>query len=101
VTTVAGSQPLACSTLRFGNLDMVQQSRRRLAKAFREAHVEATRQRHGLLVELETLQTDLLERLDDLDQRVYEVLKQWNGSRQSELAPLAPEAHSATAASGS
>jgi hypothetical protein len=68
---------------------MTQLSRRRLALAFQETHVEATRQRHGLLVELETLQIDLLERLDNLDQRVCRVLKQWTGSQPSESAPLA------------
>jgi len=51
--------------------------------------VEAASERNAVLVELETLQNDLIQRLDDLDHRVCEVLKQWSSIRQSE-SPKTP-----------
>jgi hypothetical protein len=47
--------------------------------------VEASVDRNNVLVQLESLQDDLLERLDDLDRRVCLVLKEWTTVRGGEM----------------
>jgi len=49
--------------------------------------VEAACERDRLLADLEFMQNDLLVRLDDLDHRVSQALKQWTAVRQAELTP--------------
>ena len=47
-------------------------------------HVQTVPERNSVLAEMEAAQNDLLARLDDLDQRVCRVLKEWTSSRQDE-----------------
>ncbi|HBO45613.1 MAG TPA: hypothetical protein DD670_17135 [Planctomycetaceae bacterium] len=56
----------------------------------REKHLEAAAQRNNLLAELETLQDDLIARLDALDHRVCGVLKEWTGKRGADDDSAAP-----------
>jgi len=53
--------------------------------------VGAAPERSSVLVELEALQNDLLQRLDELDRQVRGVLKEWTSTRQSELTVISPE----------
>jgi hypothetical protein len=53
--------------------------------------VEAAQERNSTLVELEAMQNDLIGRLDDLDQRVCRVLKEWTATRESEAPASFPD----------
>ncbi|MBN2217920.1 MAG: hypothetical protein JW719_11150 [Pirellulales bacterium] len=55
--------------------------------------METMPERHTALVELEALQDDLIARLDDLDHRVSQVLKQWTSTRQTETPPSPVQPH--------
>ena len=52
--------------------------------------MESATQRNTLLAELETLQDDLIARLDALDHRVCGVLQEWTGKRVANDDSAAP-----------
>ncbi len=61
--------------------------------------MEAASEQTSLLDELEGLQNELIVQLDDLDQRVCRVLKEWTGARRSDPSADAGESETETAAS--
>lgn len=63
--------------------------------------MEAATERTSLLDELEDLQNELMVQLDDLDQRVCGVLKEWTSSRRTEATPDGTEARTDVAAPAS
>ena len=53
--------------------------------------LKAAPERNNVLVELETLQNDLLVRLDDLDQQVSQVLKEWTTAGRDHTVSLSSD----------